>query len=129
MAASTSEPISSNLVFSSSRSSTKWRMIASLPRSAEAAGHVVFRFFSVRHFEDDRRSVELYQLSQQEEAGVIGDTRGLLHIMRDDHYRTTALQVEDQVLDLGRRDRVERRTRLVEQQHLRIHGQCARDTQ
>ena len=42
------------------------------------------------------------------------------------HY---VLQAEHQIFDLGRRDGVERRARLVEQQHFRIHRQRARDAQ
>src|SRR5579863_387578 len=144
IADSTSAPISSSLVFSNSRSSTKWRMIGSslyrrrrmqrgrncfsrrarcaLPQSAEAARDVVFGLFSGRSLEDHGGAVEFDQLTQQEKAGVIGDPRRLLHVMRDDGDGATALELEDQVLDLGGRDGIERRARLIEQQHFRVHG-------
>ncbi len=49
--------------------------------------------------------------------------------MRDDHDGATALELEDQVLDLGGGDGIERRAGLVEQQHFGIHRQRARDAQ
>ena len=73
--------------------------------------------------------VEFDQLAQQEEAGVIGDARGLLHVVRHDHDGATVLQLEDQILDLGGGDGIERGAGLVEQQHFRIHRQRARDAQ
>src|SRR5579864_8676251 len=130
MADSTSAPISSSLVFSNSRSSTKWRMMGSCSeRSAEAAGHVVFRLFSGRGLEDHGGAVELDEPPQKEKTGVVGDARGLLHVVRDDGDGATALEVEDQILDLGSSDGIERRAGLVEQQHLRVHRQRARDAQ
>ena len=62
-----------------------------------------------------------------EESGVIGHARGLLQVVRDDDDRQLLLQLVDQLLDLLRRDRVERAGRLVEQQHLRLVGERARD--
>src|SRR4029077_8660001 len=77
MADSTSAPISSSLVFSNSRSSTKWRMIGSCSeRSAEAAGHVVFCLFSGGGLEDHGGAVEFDEPPQKEKTGVVGDAGG-----------------------------------------------------
>jgi len=62
-------------------------------------------------------------------AVAIGDARGLLHIVRDDHDRDAPLELRDQLLDLQRRDRIERRARLVHQDHLRLDGERAGDAQ
>ena len=57
---------------------------------------------------------------EREERGHVRDPRRLLHVVRDDHERVLVLQLVHQVLDLRRRDRVERRSRLVEQDHVRL---------
>src|SRR5665213_1230538 len=130
--------ISSSLVFSCSNSSTKCRTID--PRfspdrfspdrsSPETSGDVIFRLFFRRVLEDDGGVVEFDQMAQQEEAGVIGNARCLLHVMRDDHDGATALELEDQVLDLGGGDGIESGAGFVEQQNFRIDSQCARNTQ
>ena len=49
--------------------------------------------------------------------------------MRDDDDRVVLLQLDDQLLDLLRGDRVERRAGLVHQQHLGLVGQRARDAE
>ena len=72
---------------------------------------------------------ELDQLAEIHEGGEVGDARGLLHVVGDDHDRVVVLQLVDQLLDLGGRDRIERRARLVEQDHLRLHRDGARDAQ
>ena len=62
-------------------------------------------------------------------ADAVGDPVGLLEVVRDDHDREALAQLADQLLDRRRRARVERRARLVEQQHLGPRGQRARDAQ
>ena len=62
-------------------------------------------------------------------AGVVGDAGGLLHVVGDDDDRVLGLQLVDQVLDRRGRDRVERRARLVHQQHLRLDGDRAGDAE
>ncbi len=79
--------------------------------------------------EDDVGAVELDQAAQQEEAGVVGDARGLLHVVGDDHHGALVFEAEHQLFDLGGGDGVERRAGLVEQQHLGIDRQRARDAQ
>ena len=73
--------------------------------------------------------VELDQLAEIHEGREIRHPRRLLHVVRHDHDRVVGLQLVDQFLDLGGRDRIERRARLVEQDHLRPHRDGARDAQ
>src|SRR5512146_1772107 len=89
---------------------------------AEAAGDVVLRFFHPRIGEDLGGVVELHKFTEIHEGSVIGGARRLLHIVGDDGDGVVALQDVDQLLDLGCGDRVERRARLVEQDHLRLDG-------
>jgi hypothetical protein len=49
--------------------------------------------------------------------------------MRDDNDGVVELELLDQLLDLCRRNRIERRTGLIEQDHLWPHGDGARDAQ
>src|SRR5690348_3916199 len=122
MADSTKPAISSSLRCSSSSSSLKWIKRASWFLLAEAAGDVVLGLFSLRPLENGIRSAEFYQPPEQEESGKLGDARRLLHVVRHDHLRALIAQTEQQILDLGGGDGIERGTRLVEQQHLRVHG-------
>ena len=64
-----------------------------------------------------------------EERGHVRDARGLLHVVRDDHDRVLALELVDQVLDARRRDRIERRGRLVHEDHVRLDRERARDAE
>ena len=64
-----------------------------------------------------------------EEGGHVGDAGGLLHVVGDDHDRVVALEHADQLLDGERRDRVERRGRLVHQDHVRLDRQRPRDAE
>src|SRR5262245_21678442 len=94
---------------------------------AEAAGDVVLRAAIARSGEHLARGVELDQLAEIHEGGEVGDARRLLHVVGDDHDRVVLLELVDQLLDLGGGDRVERRARLVEQDHLWPHRHGARD--
>ena len=51
------------------------------------------------------------------------------HVMRDDDDGVILLELVDQLLDLGGGDRIECRARLVEQDHLRLDGDRARNAQ
>jgi hypothetical protein len=64
-----------------------------------------------------------------EERRHVGDARCLLHVVRDDHDRVVALQGVHEVLDARRGDRIERRSRLVHEQHVRLDGEAARDAE
>ena len=64
-----------------------------------------------------------------EERRHVGDAGGLLHVVRDDDDRVLLLQLDHQILDRRGRDRVERRARLVHQDHLRLDRDAARDAE
>ena len=66
---------------------------------------------------------------QVEERRLVAHPRRLLHVVGDDDDGVLLLQLADQILDRHRRDRVQRRTRLVHQQHIGLHGDGPRDTQ
>src|ERR1700719_2185064 len=95
--------------------------------SAEPAGDVVLGASIARRCEYLVGLVELDQVAKIHEGGLVGDPRGLLHVMRDDGDGVVLRQFLDQFLDLGGRDRVQRRTRLVEQDHLGPHRNGAGD--
>src|SRR5689334_14422551 len=95
--------------------------------STEAAGDVVLRARVARRHEDLAGLIELDQLAEIHEGGVIGDARRLLHVVGDEHDRVLVLELRDQLLDLGGRDRVERRARLIEQDHVGLHRDSAGD--
>src|SRR5262245_24021459 len=135
---SASPPISATMRAMSCRSTSKAfavcspivTVIAVIPcRSAEATGDIVLRAPVARRREHLARGIELGQLAQIHERREIRDAGGLLHIMRDDHDRIVRLELVDQLLDLGGRDRIERRARLVEQDHLGLHRNRARDAE
>ena len=69
------------------------------------------------------------ELAAIEESGEIGHARRLLHVVRDDHDRVVLLQLDDQLLDLLRRDRIERGAGLVHQQHLGLVAERPRDAE
>ena len=68
-------------------------------------------------------------MALEEEGRVVADARGLLHVVRDQHDRVVALDLEDELLDLRRADRVDGGARLVHEQHLGLGGDGARDAQ
>src|SRR3954454_1029553 len=83
--------------------------------SAEASGDVGLGGLLLGVAEDLAGGVHLDEptgfagAGEVEEGGVLGDTRGLLHVVGDDHDRVLAAQLVDEVLDRGGGDRVERR--------------------
>src|SRR5277367_3944329 len=97
--------------------------------SAEPAGNVVLGAAVARRGEDLVGVVEFDQLTEIHEGGLFRDARGLLHIVGNDGDRIVLRQLLDQFLDLGGRNRIERRAWLVEQNHLRTHGHGAGDTE
>src|SRR5215467_5264057 len=135
---SASPPISATMRAMSCRSTSKAFAVCSLivtviavipRRSAEATGDIVLRAPVARRREYLAGRVELGQLAQIHERREIRDAGGLLHVMRDDHDRIVRLELVDQLLDLGGRDRIERRAGLIEQDHLGFHRNGARDAQ
>src|SRR5712672_2215741 len=95
--------------------------------SAEPAGDVVLGTSVARRGEKLAGLVEFDQLPQIHEGGLVRDARRLLHVMGDDGDGVVLRQFLDQFLDLGGRDRIERRARLVEQDHLGPHRDRAGD--
>src|SRR3954454_9953271 len=94
---------------------------------AEAAGDVVLGLLGLRLDEDRVGVAVLDQLPEVHVGGVIRDARRLLHVVRDQHDRVVVLELGDQFFDARGGDRIERRARLIEQQHFRLDGDAARD--
>src|SRR3954471_4337776 len=116
--------------WSSSARSSSWKwarpMVTALP---ELSGDVVLGASVVGVGEELVRVRELDQLPGQHEGGLVGHARGLLHVVRDDHDREALLELEHELLDLQRGDRVERRRGLVHDDHLGLHGDRPGDAQ
>src|SRR3981081_204957 len=96
--------------------------------SAAPAGDVVLGTSIARRREDLAGLVEFDQLTEIHEGGLVRDPRGLLHVVGDAGDRVVLRQFLDQFLDLGGRNRVERRAWLVEQNDLGPNGDGAGDT-
>src|SRR5215475_12675096 len=129
---SASPPISATSRVSSWRSLSNALAVCSeaiIVSSAKSAGDVILRASVARRSEDLAGVVELDQLAEIHESSLVGHARGLLHIMRDDRDRVVLGQFLDQLLDLGGRNRIERRARLIEQDHLRADGDGAGDAE
>src|SRR6516162_309367 len=97
--------------------------------SAEAAGDVVLGAPVRGRGEHLARGVELDQLAEIHEGGIIRDARRLLHVVGHDGDGVIVLELVDQLLDLGGGDRVERRAGLVEQDHFWLDHHGAGDAQ
>src|SRR5215213_1939209 len=100
-----------------------------LLRSAVAAGDIILRALLPRVREDRRRLAVFHQLPEVEERRPLRHARCLLHVMSNDRDRIAAAKLVDQLLDLRRRDRVERRAGFVHQNDFRIHSNRASDAQ
>src|SRR6202171_1132983 len=90
--------------------------------SAEPAGDVVLGTSIARRGEELVGFAEFDQLAEIHEGGLVRDARGLLHVVGDDGDRVVLRQFLDQFLDLGGRNRIERRAWLVAPKNLRAHG-------
>jgi hypothetical protein len=64
-----------------------------------------------------------------QKCGRVRDAFGLLQIVGDDCDGVLLFQLGHQLFDPARRYRIERRARLVHQQHRRLGGDGARDAQ
>ena len=73
------------------------------------------------------RLIELDHLSQQEEAGKLGDPRRLLHVVGHDHNGIPFFKLKDQLFYFAGGDWIERRARLVHEQDFRFDRQRPRD--
>ena len=88
---------------------------------AKAARYIILSSLSLRIGEYLFRLVELHHFAQIKESSLVAHASRLLHIMRDDNNRIVLFQFMNQFLYFCRRDRVERRRRLVHQQYRRRH--------
>ena len=73
--------------------------------------------------------VELDHLAEIEEGGDLRDARRLLHVVGDDGDGVVVASARRSAPRSSRSDRIERRARLVEQDHLGLHRDGARDAQ
>ena len=71
----------------------------------------------------------LDDVAHEQEGDPVGDAPGLGEVVRDDDERQLRAELEDQLLDPGRRVRVERRARLVHQHHVGSDREHARDAE
>src|SRR3954447_17862970 len=97
--------------------------LAELPRD------VLLRARVVGAGEDLVGRPDLDELAVEQERRRVRDARSLLHVVRDDHDRHAVLELVDELLDLERGDRIQRRARLVHEDHLRIDSKRASDAQ
>src|SRR4051794_25814200 len=107
--------------------------------SAKATGHIVLGALIVRVGEDLLGAVELDQHTRThvtdlvhfggEESAAIRNPRRLLHVVGDDDDRVLVLHLDHELFDTAGRDRVERRTRFVHEDHLWLDRNGARDAQ
>src|SRR5437016_2643694 len=81
--------------------------------STKPAGNIVLGTSIARRGKNLARLVELDELAEIHERGLVGDARSLLHVVRHDGDRVLLGQLLDQFLDLGGGNRVKRRARLV----------------
>ena len=96
-------------------------------RLAEAARDVVLRTVIGWVGEQLLGIAELDKLAEIHEGRALRYAGGLLHVVRDDGDRELVFQLIDQLFDLGRRNGIERRARLVEKDHLGTDRNRARD--
>src|SRR5215469_288858 len=87
--------------------------------STKPSSNVVFSMFLLGSGKDAFGFVELDQLTKVHERGVIRAARRLLHVVSDDRDAIIGFQLVNQFFNALCRDRVQRRSRLVEQQNFR----------
>src|SRR5437588_5885657 len=97
--------------------------------SSETAGDVSFGARVGWSGEELRRWPELDQLTIEQEGSGIADACGLLHIVGYDDQGAVLLQMEQQLLDLGGIDGIERRAGFVQKKHFGIYREGTRDAQ
>src|SRR5438067_7835229 len=95
--------------------------------SAKPSRDVRLGPFVLRVLEDRLREPVLDEVAVEEVRRVVARARGLLHVVRDDDDGDVPLEDAKEILDLRRRDGVERARGLVEQEDLGVDGERARD--
>src|SRR5688572_1060306 len=103
MVSSTDEAITMSLRCRLSSSRCSCFMVC----SSEAAGDVLFCLLLCRPRIELIGGAQLNQVSLEEKCRLVGNTRRLLHVVRDDDNRVMLPQLEDQVLDAGSRGGVQ----------------------
>src|SRR3954452_2801770 len=108
-----------------------WRVVVSATEGLlpELPRDVLLGPAVVRVREDLLRRADLHELAVQHERGAVRDARGLLHVVRHDGDRIALLELLYELLDLQRRDRVERGAGLVHQDHVGLDRERAGDAQ
>src|SRR3989344_7203573 len=74
-------------------------------------------------FKDGGSSAEFYKLTQQKVPGVIGNSCGLLHVMRDNNNGKLFFKLQYKLFDFGRCLRIKCRTGFIHKKDLRIYGE------
>src|SRR5436309_13301849 len=97
--------------------------------SSKSARNVILRLFLGWICENLGCRSKLDQPAEVHEGGVIRNTAGLLHIVRHCYDCVLAFEFVNQFLDFRRSNRIECRTRLIHQDHFRLHGERARDAE
>src|ERR1700704_2732403 len=95
----------------------------------EASGDVVVGAAIFRRGENLAGGTYLHQLAHEHESGDIRYAGGLLQVVRDHDDAILLPQALQRLLDPQGRDGIERRGRLIEQQHLGLDCNGARDAQ
>src|SRR4051794_520927 len=103
-----------------------WRRPAA---SAEASRDEIFRSLVLRTRENLRGRREFDEIAGQEKSSILRNAARLLQVMCHDGDRVALLELVDQLLDLEGGDGIERRARLIHQQHFRFDGKCAGDAE
>src|SRR5678815_2969517 len=96
---------------------------------AEPARNVVFGELVARVRENAIRLAHLDEIAQVKVRRALRNPRGLLHGVGHDHDRVALPQLLHEIFDARGGDRIERRTGLVHEDHFRIDGNRACDTQ
>src|SRR6187401_349268 len=132
----TSAPMATACTCSDDRSPSNARAVWSsrlsdmgLDESAEATRDVVFGELVSRIREDAIGLAHFDEITEVEVRRALRHARGLLHRVRDDHDRVALAQFLHEIFDSRGRDRIERRARLVHEDHFGVHGDRARDAQ
>src|SRR5262245_22687255 len=100
-----------------------------VPHLPKATSDVVIGATFFRRRKEPLSRADLDQLSQVHERGDIRDPRGLLQVVRDDDDAELVAKVEQRLFDAQRRDRVERRGGLIEEDYLGLQRDRAGDAQ
>src|SRR5580704_4524849 len=107
----------------------KSRAARQINRLAEPPRDIILGLLASRRFKDDLGFIEFNQSPQQEETRGFGHARRLLHVVRHDHLRALISETKEQIFHFGSGNRIERRTRLIQQQDFGIDRQGSRDAQ